>query len=571
MHRYRTHTCGALRDSRHRRDRAAVRLVPSHPRPRRRAVHRSARPLRPDAGAWPTRIQPGVQGRRDAARRMGGADRRQGAPAPGRHREPRTADRRGRGLHHARSRCWARPAELPMPVFGDQEYPEEIRLKYRFLDLRRERLHHNIMKRGADHRLDPPPHEGAGLLRIPDADPDRVVAGRRARLPRAVAHASGQVLRAAAGAAAVQAAHHDRGLRPLFPDRAVLPRRGRARRPLARRVLSARHRDELRHAGRRVRRGRAGDARRVRGIRRRQAGDAEVSAHSVSPRRCANTAPTSRTCAIRSRCRTSREAFRGSGFKVFASILAADPKDEVWAIPAPGGGNRAFCDRMNSWAQGEGQPGLGYIFWREGEEGGAGPLAKNIGPERTEADRAISSASKRRRRGVLRRRRAGELREVRRPGAHQGRRGARPHREGPLRVLLDRRLPDVRVERGGEEDRLLPQPVLDAEHASRRNSSRSIRSDKDKLLGLKAIQYDIVCNGIELSSGAIRNHRPDVMKKAFAIAGYPRGRAGSRSSAACCARSRSARRRTAASRPASTASSCCCAARRTCARWCCSR
>src|SRR5437667_1916559 len=77
------------------------------------------------------------------------------------------------------------------------------------------------------------------------------------------------------------------------------------------------------------------------------------------------------------------EAFRGSGFKIFANILAANPKNEVWAIPAPGGGNRAFADRMNSWAQGEGQPGLGYIFWREGEEGGAGPLAKNIGPERT--------------------------------------------------------------------------------------------------------------------------------------------------------------------------------------------
>ena len=67
------------------------------------------------------------------------------------------------------------------------------------------------------------------------------------------------------------------------------------------------------------------------------------------------------------------EAFRGSGFKVFASILENDPKAEVWAIPAPGGGTRAFCDRMNSWAQGEGQPGLGYIFWREGEESGARP------------------------------------------------------------------------------------------------------------------------------------------------------------------------------------------------------
>ena len=89
------------------------------------------------------------------------------------------------------------------------------------------------------------------------------------------------------------------------------------------------------------------------------------------------------------------EAFRGSGFKVFANILANDPKAEVWAIPAQTGGNRAFCDRMNSWAQGEGQPGLGYIFWREGEEGGAGPLAKNIGPERTKqiAGPSLASAS----------------------------------------------------------------------------------------------------------------------------------------------------------------------------------
>ena len=74
---------------------------------------------------------------------------------------------------------------------------------------------------------------------------------------------------------------------------------------------------------------------------------------------------------------------------VFAGMIERDPKVEVWAIPAKTGGSRAFCDRMNSWAQGEGQPGLGYIFWRE-EEGaisGAGPIAKNIGPERTEAIR----------------------------------------------------------------------------------------------------------------------------------------------------------------------------------------
>ena len=83
------------------------------------------------------------------------------------------------------------------------------------------------------------------------------------------------------------------------------------------------------------------------------------------------------------------EHFRGSGFKVFAGMIANDPKVEVWAIPAKTGGSRAFCDRMNAWAQGEGQPGLGYIFWRkEGDKlEGAGPIAKNIGEERTEAIR----------------------------------------------------------------------------------------------------------------------------------------------------------------------------------------
>ena len=81
--------------------------------------------------------------------------------------------------------------------------------------------------------------------------------------------------------------------------------------------------------------------------------------------------------------------------------MLEDPKNQVWAIPAPGGGSRAFCDRMNSWAQGEGQPGLGYIMWREGGEG-AGPLANNIGPERTAAIRDAAGHEGRRRR-LLRR------------------------------------------------------------------------------------------------------------------------------------------------------------------------
>ncbi len=81
------------------------------------------------------------------------------------------------------------------------------------------------------------------------------------------------------------------------------------------------------------------------------------------------------------------EHFRGSGFKIFSRILE-EAGNQIWAIPAPGGGSRAFCDRMNSWAQGEGQPGLGYIMFKAGEGGaiaGQGPLANNIGPERVAA------------------------------------------------------------------------------------------------------------------------------------------------------------------------------------------
>ena len=156
--------------------------------------------------------------------------------------------------------------ELPMPVFGEQEYPEETRLKYRFLDLRREHLHDNIMMRGAviDSIRRRMKEQGFFEFQTPILTASSPEGARDYLVPSRI-H-PGKILRAAAGAAAVQTAHHGRGLRPLFPDRAVLPRRGRARRSLARRILSARSRDELRHPAGRVRRGRAGDPRRVRGV-----------------------------------------------------------------------------------------------------------------------------------------------------------------------------------------------------------------------------------------------------------------------------------------------------------------
>ncbi len=95
---------------------------------------------------------------------------------------------------------------LPMQVAGDERFPEDIRLNYRFIDLRRDKVHRNMMLRSPGHHLLRQRMIAAGFTGVSDPDPDRVVAGGRARLPGAGAHASGQVLRAAAGAAAIQAA-----------------------------------------------------------------------------------------------------------------------------------------------------------------------------------------------------------------------------------------------------------------------------------------------------------------------------------------------------------------------------
>jgi aspartyl-tRNA synthetase len=206
------------------------------------------------------------------------------------------------------------------------------------------------------------------------------------------------------------------------------------------------------------------------------------------------------------------EHFAGSGFKVFAGMIANDPKVEVWAIPVKGGGSRAFCDRMNSWAQSQGQPGLGYVFWRDGEEGGAGPIAKNIGNERTDAirnqlglsvgDAAFFVA------GV--------------PSKFYKFAGEARTRAGEEMNLIAKDRWDLcwivdfpMYEWNDDEKKVdfshnpfsMPQGGLEA-------------LETQDPLTINAYQYDIVCNGVELSSGAIRNHMPEVMKKAFEIAGY---------------------------------------------------
>jgi aspartyl-tRNA synthetase len=204
------------------------------------------------------------------------------------------------------------------------------------------------------------------------------------------------------------------------------------------------------------------------------------------------------------------EIFRGAGFKLFARILDSDQKAQVWAIPAPTGGSRAFCDRMNSWAQGEGQPGLGYMFWRDGQ--GSGPIANNIGAELTAALRqklalkdgdaaffvAGDPAKFARFAGQARLRLGDELKLV-------------DENQFALAWIVD--FPMFEWDEEGKKIEFshnpfsMPQGGLEA----------LLTQDP---LSIKAFQYDITCNGYEIASGGIRNHRPEAMVKAFEIAGY---------------------------------------------------
>jgi aspartyl-tRNA synthetase len=408
-------------------------------------------------------------------------------------------------------------AELPMPVFGDQEYPEEIRLKYRFLDLRRDKLHNNIMTRGAvidsirrrmkesgffefqTPILTASSPEGARDYLVPS----RLHPGKFYALPQAPQQFKQLIM----------VAGFDRyfQIAPCFRDEDARADRAPGEFYQLDVEMSFVTQDDVFAAIEPV----------LRGVFEEFANGKPVTKkfplipYAQALREFGTDKPDLRNPI---RMANVTEAFRGSGFKVFAGMIEKDPKVEVWAIPAPGGGNRAFADRMNSWAQGEGQPGLGYIFWREGEESGAGPLARNIGPERT---KQIADQLKL---GV---------------GDAAFFIAGRPDQfvkfAGPARTKIGEELGLIQKDRfelcwivdfpmyewSEEEKKVdfshnpfsMPNMAVDEFLALDPN-------DRDKILSIKAIQYDVVCNGIELSSGAIRNHRPDVMKKAFALAGY---------------------------------------------------
>jgi aspartyl-tRNA synthetase len=204
------------------------------------------------------------------------------------------------------------------------------------------------------------------------------------------------------------------------------------------------------------------------------------------------------------------EHFRGSGFKVFASMIEKDENARVWAIPGKTGGSRAVCDRLNSWAQGEGQPGLGYIFFREGE--GAGPVAKNIGPERTEAIRQQLGLAD----GDAVFFVAGLPRDFVDFAAR-----ARTKIGEELKLIASGRFDfcwvvDFPMFEWNEDEK-----KIDFSHNPFSMPQGGLEAlDTMEPEEVLAYQYDLVCNGVELSSGAIRNHKPEIMEKAFAIAGY---------------------------------------------------
>ena len=202
--------------------------------------------------------------------------------------------------------------------------------------------------------------------------------------------------------------------------------------------------------------------------------------------------------------------FTGSGFGRFADIVAAG--DVVRAIPAPGTAekSRKFFDDMNSWAQGEGFAGLGYATRKGGEWGG--PIAKNHGPEKMDAlaaelglgpdDGLFFAAGKEATAAKLAgfaRTRVAEQLDLIDPNKFE------------MCWIVDFPMFEADEETGkidfSHNPFSMPQGELEA------------LETKDPL-DILAWQYDIVCNGVELSSGAIRNHRPDIMYKAFEIAGY---------------------------------------------------
>jgi aspartyl-tRNA synthetase len=456
--------------------------------------------------------------------------------------------------------------ELPLPVFGELDYPEETRLKYRFLDLRREKLHSNIMLRSGvissirkrmveqgftefqTPILTASSPEGARDFLVPS----RLHPGKFYALPQAPQQFKQLIM----------VAGFDRyfQIAPCFRDEDPRADRSPGEFYQLDLEMSFVTQEDVFQAIEPV----------MRGVFEEFGGGRPVTpqfpriAYADAMLKYGSDKPDLRNPI---EMQVVSEHFKGSGFQIFAGMLEK-PGTEIRAIPAPGGGSRKFCDRMNAFAQKEGLPGMGYIFWRrkplpdeahqnldhplfrarEQEildelaaaqiaRGGkpqmsgysvegmpvqpdgshleaAGPLAKNIGPERTEAirrqlglgvgDAAFFLGGKPSDFGDV----AGKARNV--IGEELG------------LTIKDRFnfcwIVDFPMYEWDEENK-----KVDFSHNPFSMPQGGLEAlETQEPLEVLGWQYDIVCNGVELSSGAIRNHKPEIMYKAFEIAGYAR-------------------------------------------------
>ena len=405
-------------------------------------------------------------------------------------------------------------AELPLPVFGEPDYPEDIRLKYRFLDLRRETLHRNVVLRSKVIDSIRRRMVGAGFTEFqtpiltassPEGArdylvPSRIHPGKFYALPQAPQQFK-QLLMVAGFDRYFQIA-------PCFRDEDARADRSPGEFYQLDLEMSFATQEDVFTTLEPV----------LHGLFEEFADGKSVTPYPFPriPYRTSIAKYGTDKPDLRNplEMQDVSEHFRGGGFGVFARMLES-PKNAIWALPAPGGGSRAFCDRMNAWAQGEGQPGLGYVFWRQEEgqaEEAAGPIARNLGPERTEAIRQQLGLKV----GDAAFFVGGD------PSSFYKFAGSARTKVGTeLGLVAEGRfdfcwIVDFPMFEFNEESNhvdfshnpfSMPQGELEA------------LNTKDPL-DVLAFQYDIVVNGVELSSGAVRNHRPDVMLKAFEIAGY---------------------------------------------------
>ena len=404
-------------------------------------------------------------------------------------------------------------AELPLIVFGDQEYPEETRLRYRFLDLRREVMQKNIKLRAdviASIRrrmwdigfkeyqtpiITASSPEGARDFLIPS----RLHEGKFYALPQAPQQFKQLIM--------VSGFDKYFQIAPCFRDED--PRADRSPTDfyqLDMEMSFVTQQDIFNTVSPVI-------ADIFKEFSEGKAVDAPENWEIISYRDAAIWYGTDKPD-LRNPIRMQDVSthFKNSGYAIFSNILEKDGT-EIRAIPAPGGGSRKFCDRMNSFAQKEGLPGMGYIFWRdnEGQMEAAGPLAKNIGPERTEAIRSQLGLSVGDAAFFL----GGSPKTFQRVSGK-----ARDVIGHELNLIDTNRFAFAWIvdfpifEKDDETGKIdfehnpfsMPQGGLDA-----------LNGDPLNVLGY---QYDLACNGFELVSGAIRNHQPELMFKAFEIAGY---------------------------------------------------